>query len=62
MASQRLTGAFTALVTPFKHDGSIDDSCLKMLVDRQIEAGISGVVPCGTTGEAAAFCRTRRLS
>ena len=44
-------GVLTAIVTPF-HDRGVDLDALKRLVDRQIEAGISGLVPCGTTGEA----------
>ncbi len=46
------TGAITALVTPFK-DGNVDEKALKGLIDFQIEKGISGLVPCGTTGESA---------
>lgn len=46
-----LRGAMTALVTPFQ-DGRIDFPCLDRLVDRQIEAGIDWLVPCGTTGES----------
>ncbi|MEE9543251.1 MAG: 4-hydroxy-tetrahydrodipicolinate synthase [Thermodesulfobacteriota bacterium] len=45
-------GAMTALVTPFK-DGNIDEATLRMLIERQIEGGIDGLVPCGTTGESA---------
>lgn len=45
-------GAFTALITPFR-DGQIDTEALAALVDAQIAGGISGLVPCGTTGEAA---------
>ena len=41
----------TAIVTPFR-DGKIDDAALVKLVDGQIAAGIDGLVPCGTTGEA----------
>ena len=44
-------GAFTALVTPFR-DGRVDERALRDLVDRQIAAGIDGLVPCGTTGES----------
>ncbi len=46
------TGAGTALVTPFRRDGSLDESALRALVKRQIEAGIDFLVPCGTTGES----------
>ena len=45
-------GAFTALVTPFS-DGQIDTQALRDHVDFQIEKGIDGLVPCGTTGEAS---------
>lgn len=45
-------GTYTALVTPFNRDGSVDYGCLRALVTRQAEAGIAGVVPVGTTGES----------
>jgi 4-hydroxy-tetrahydrodipicolinate synthase len=45
-------GVLTALVTPFR-DGEIDESALRALVERQIEAGVDGLVPCGSTGESA---------
>src|SRR5437660_8751866 len=41
----------TGLVTPFRHDGSIDDDALRSLVAWQVESGIDFLVPCGTTGE-----------
>ena len=45
-------GVFTALVTPFHADGSLDrDSFLKILRDQK-EGGVHGVIPCGTTGES----------
>jgi 4-hydroxy-tetrahydrodipicolinate synthase len=47
-----LRGAFTALVTPFTSDGSLDEAAFRRLVRWQILAGIDGLVPCGTTGEA----------
>lgn len=46
------TGCGTALVTPFRRDGSLDEPALRRLVRRQIEAGIDFLVPCGTTGES----------
>ena len=46
-----LRGCGTALVTPFKQDGSLDDSALRDLVRWQVESGIDFLVPCGTTGE-----------
>ncbi len=48
----RFTGALTALVTPFK-DGKVDEDAYRGLIDWQIEEGIDGLVPCGTTGESA---------
>jgi 4-hydroxy-tetrahydrodipicolinate synthase len=49
-----LSGVFTALVTPFSEDGStIDFDAFDALVEGQIAGGVSGLVPCGTTGEAA---------
>jgi len=47
-----LRGAFTALVTPFRRDGAVDEAAFERLVERQLEAGIDGLVPCGTTGES----------
>ena len=45
-------GVLTALVTPFR-DGVIDEPALQELVERQIAAGVDGLVPCGSTGESA---------
>ena len=47
------TGCGTAIVTPFRADGSIDEAALKALVNWQIESGIDFLVACGSTGEAA---------
>jgi 4-hydroxy-tetrahydrodipicolinate synthase len=47
-----LSGVFTALVTPFRDDGTLDEAGLRRLVKRQIAGGVAGLVPCGTTGEA----------
>jgi 4-hydroxy-tetrahydrodipicolinate synthase len=47
----QLRGCGTALVTPFKQDGSIDDAALRKLVNWQIESGVDFLVPCGSTGE-----------
>ena len=46
------SGAFTALVTPFKN-GVVDEEAYRAHIEWQIEQGIDGVVPCGTTGESA---------
>lgn len=53
--SLRFEGTFTALVTPFKDDLSIDWDAFDKLVDGQIQGGITGIVPCGTTGESPAL-------
>jgi 4-hydroxy-tetrahydrodipicolinate synthase len=56
----RLRGAFTALVTPFTADGAVDETSFRQLVRWQILAGIDGVVPCGTTGEAPTLSTEER--
>ena len=48
----KFAGVLTALVTPFRA-GNIDEAALRELVERQIAAGVDGLVPCGSTGEAA---------
>src|SRR3954468_12239073 len=55
------TGCGTALVTPFKQDLSLDESTLRSLVRRQIDAGINFLVPCGTTGESPTLTRAEHL-
>ena len=45
-------GAYTAIVTPFRADGSVDYEKLHALIDIQARAGIDGIVPVGTTGES----------
>jgi 4-hydroxy-tetrahydrodipicolinate synthase len=45
-------GALTALITPFR-DGAVDERALRELVEWQIQSGIDGLVPCGSTGESA---------
>lgn len=56
----KLAGAGTALVTPFRTDGSVDEARFRALVRRQCEAGISILVPCGTTGESATLSSSER--
>ncbi|MDF2374704.1 MAG: 4-hydroxy-tetrahydrodipicolinate synthase [Verrucomicrobiales bacterium] len=46
-------GAHTALVTPFAKEGTIDTESFRKIIDEQFAAGITGVVPVGTTGESA---------
>src|SRR5207249_10501412 len=48
----QVRGCGTAPVTPFRQDGSIDDTALRNLVAWQVESGSDFLVPCGTTGEA----------
>jgi 4-hydroxy-tetrahydrodipicolinate synthase len=55
------TGCGTALVTPFQRDGKLDESALRSLVRRQIQAGINFLVPCGTTGESPTLTRREHL-
>ncbi|MEJ7735627.1 MAG: 4-hydroxy-tetrahydrodipicolinate synthase, partial [Polyangiaceae bacterium] len=53
MSRFSLSGTFTALVTPFTADGeAVDLPALDALVEAQIQGGVSGLVPCGTTGES----------
>ena len=56
-----LTGCGTALVTPFRQGGGIDEPALQALVNWQIESGIDFLVPCGTTGEASTLTETEWL-
>jgi len=46
------TGTYTALVTPFNQDGSVDFGCFRELIAWQIASGVDGIVPVGTTGES----------
>src|SRR5436309_9933946 len=55
------TGCGTALVTPFKGDGSLDDDGVSRLARRQIDAGVHFLVPCGTTGENPTLTDAERL-
>ncbi len=48
-----LQGCYVALVTPFDKNGNIDENGLRKNIDFLIDRGVSGVVPCGTTGESA---------
>lgn len=55
-----LRGALTALVTPFTPAGSVDEDAFRRLVRWQVMAGIDGLVPCGTTGEAPTLTPAER--
>ena len=56
-----LTGCGTALVTPFRSDGALDEAALRALAHWQIESGIDFLVPCGTTGEASTLTESEWL-
>jgi len=55
------TGTGTAMVTPFRKDGSLDEAMMRRLVQRQIDAGIDYLVPCGTTGESPTLSHEEHL-
>ncbi len=52
MIAHLFKGVITALITPLR-DGNVDEAAFKKLLERQIAAGVHGVVPMGTTGESA---------
>jgi 4-hydroxy-tetrahydrodipicolinate synthase len=56
-----LQGCGTALVTPFRKNGSIDEECFIKLVERQIKNSVKILIPCGTTGEAATMTDAEKL-
>jgi 4-hydroxy-tetrahydrodipicolinate synthase len=60
MDKKLLHGAHTALITPMK-DGSVSYTDLECLVNAQLSSGISGVVPCGTTGESPTLSEDEHL-
>jgi len=55
------TGCGTAMVTPFRRDNSLDEPALRRLIQRQLDAGIDFLVPCGTTGESPTLSREEHL-
>jgi 4-hydroxy-tetrahydrodipicolinate synthase len=48
-----LNGLFTAIVTPFKTDGSLDKDALRKIIEFQVKNSVAGIVPCTVTGESA---------
>lgn len=58
--SMQFTGAFTALVTPFTN-GAVDEEAYRAHIEWQIEQGIDGLVPCGTTGESATLSHAEHV-
>lgn len=62
MSKLFLKGTYTALVTPFQKNGSIDFEALKALLDFQIKGGVEGVVICGSTGESATLNQKEKIA
>lgn len=60
MTKEKLSGIYTAIVTPFTVDKSVDFEALQVLVRFQVEAGVAGLVPVGGTGEYPALSRSER--
>lgn len=56
-----ISGVYTAIVTPFTAEDQIDWEALERLIARQLEAGIDGIVPCGTTGESPTLTEREQL-
>jgi 4-hydroxy-tetrahydrodipicolinate synthase len=57
---QQFTGVGTALITPFRKSGALDEPAIKALAKRQIERGVHFLVPCGTTGETPTLSAAER--
>lgn len=60
MKNSDLQGVYTALITPFHH-GEVDGDALKALVQRQVDAGVNGIVAVGTTGESPTLSPVEHL-
>lgn len=58
--ANKITGTGTAIVTPFKKNGAVDEHALRELVDWQIKNKVEFIVPCGSTGESATMTRGER--
>src|SRR5262245_57855775 len=61
MPANQFRGLFTALITPMADDGRVDEAALASLVEAQIAGGVNGLVPCGTTGEAATLSHAEHI-
>jgi 4-hydroxy-tetrahydrodipicolinate synthase len=59
-SSPWFSGAITALATPFTPDGALDETAFRRLVEFQCQAGIDGLLPCGTTGESPTLSEAER--
>jgi 4-hydroxy-tetrahydrodipicolinate synthase len=57
-----LHGLYTAIITPFNEDGSIDFEAFGMLIDNQLDGGVDGIVVAGSTGEAATMSLDEKTS
>jgi 4-hydroxy-tetrahydrodipicolinate synthase len=55
------SGVGTALITPFRKDGSIDEAAVRRLARRQVDSGVHFLSPCGTTGEAPTLTHTEKV-
>jgi 4-hydroxy-tetrahydrodipicolinate synthase len=55
-----MKGVFTALITPFDSKGGLDLKSFRTIVEDQIAAGVAGIVPCGTTGEAPTLTKDEK--
>jgi 4-hydroxy-tetrahydrodipicolinate synthase len=62
MTAARFEGTYTALVTPFRDDQSIDWDAFDALVEAQVAGGVKGLVPCGTTGESPTLSHEEHLA
>ncbi|RPI14114.1 MAG: 4-hydroxy-tetrahydrodipicolinate synthase [Ignavibacteriae bacterium] len=60
MAKTKIQGTGTAIITPFKKNGAVDENALRKLVDWQIKNKVEFLVPCGSTGESATMTRGER--
>jgi 4-hydroxy-tetrahydrodipicolinate synthase len=60
-ASKLFQGVYTALITPMSADGRVDEAALAKIVEAQLEAGVHGLVPCGTTGESTTLSHTEHI-
>ena len=60
MDKNLLHGVHTALITPMK-DGEVSYGDLENLISKQIDGNVSGLVPCGTTGESPTLCKDEHL-
>jgi 4-hydroxy-tetrahydrodipicolinate synthase len=56
----KFEGTYTALVTPFTREGAIDWAAFERVVSDQLDGGVTGLVPCGTTGESPALNQTEQ--